>query len=379
VLYRRVEIDTPSSGFQAISGFELTAAVAAGLTKDGIQVPTEVQRAAIPPILEGRHVVVQSGTGTGKTLAYLLPVLQRLGQGSEGRAVCIAPATELAIQVLRVAERYKDPGLNTVALVTQGNQRQQATRLQKSTRLVVGTLSRILEMYAARKLKGVNIVVLDEPEPILGSRDAAYLREVLSRPEPKLQLVFVGATFGAKSEQWIRELMGEDVVRTEVADDPLKTSIQHQYVRVRHQDEKDLALVRFVQDHRCKRAIVFVNQPHLVRHLFRTLSDQNLHPVTVSPDRTKQQCRQALLDFGQSKARVLLTTDSVATGLDVADVEWVMHYELPSSAKAYVHRAGRTGRAGQSGSSVVFVSDAERVSLKRIERELGLTFTAAER
>ncbi len=376
MLYRRVENDTPTSGFESIAGLEVTAAVAAGLAKDGIRAPTEVQLAAIPPILEGRHVVIESGTGTGKTLAYLLPILQRLGKCPEGRAVCMAPATELAIQVLRVAERYKEPGLSTAALVTQGNQRLQVTRLQKSTRLIVGTPERILEMYASRKLKGVNLLVLDEPEPTLASRESTFLREVLSRPDPKLQLVFVGATFGAKSEQWIRELMGEGVVRTRVADDPLKTRIEHYFVRLRHDGEKDLALVRFLQQNHCKRAIVFVNQPNLIRHLYRYLSEQNLLPVTVSQDRNKQQCKQALIDFNQSNARVLLTTDQVATGLDVANVEWVLHYELPSSAKAYVHRAGRTGRAGQAGKSVAFVSDADRVQLKRIERELELTFLA---
>jgi superfamily II DNA/RNA helicase len=379
VLHRRVDNDHPSSGSFCIAGFEVTAAVAAGFVQDGIRVPTAVQLAAIPPILEGRHVVIESGTGTGKTLAYLLPILQQLRQCPERRAVCMAPATELAIQVHRVGERYKEPGLGTAALVTQGNQRLQATRLQKNTRLIVGTPSRVLEMYASRKLKGVNTLILDEPEPILASRESTFLREVLSRPEPKLQLIFVGATFGAKSEQWIRDLMGEGVVRTRVDDDPLKTRIEHCFVHVRHDAEKDLALARFLQQNHCSRAIVFVNQPRLVRHLYRYLDEQNLQPVTVSQERTKQQCKLALSEFNQSKARVLLITDSVATGLDVANVEWVLHYELPSSAKAYVHRAGRTGRAGKAGNSVAFVSDFDRAQLKRIERELELVFLAYRR
>ncbi|HEY5959635.1 MAG TPA: DEAD/DEAH box helicase [Polyangiaceae bacterium] len=373
-----MESNSETPRFESIAGFEVTPAVAAGLRQDRILSPTEVQLAAIGPILEGRHVVIESGTGTGKTLAYLLPVLQRLRLVPETRAVCFAPATELAIQVLRVAERYKQPDLSTVALVTQGNQRLQATRLQKSTRLVVGTPARILEMYQSRKLKGVNIVVLDEPEPILASRDAAYLREVLSRPDPKIQLILAGATFGSQSEQLIGKLTGDSAVRTRIADDPLKSRIEHHYVRIRHENGKDLALARFLQQNHCKRAIVFVNQPNLIRHLYRYLDEQNLSPVTVSQDRTKLQCKQALQDFNLSQAKVLLTTDQVATGLDIADVEWVLHYELPSSAKAYVHRAGRTGRAGKGGKSVIFVSDAERVQMKRIERELDVEFLAMQ-
>jgi superfamily II DNA/RNA helicase len=165
-------------------------------------------------------------------------------------------------------------------------------------------------------------------------------------------------------------------VRTRIEADPLTSNIEHFYVRCRHDGEKDLALARFLQQNHCKRAIVFVNQPNLVRHLYRHLNEQGLKAVTVSQDRSKLQCKDALADFNQAKARVLLTTDQVATGLDVADVEWVLHYELPTSPKAYVHRAGRTGRAGQNGSSVVFVGDADRVQLKRIERELGVEFNA---
>jgi ATP-dependent RNA helicase DeaD len=369
-----VESHRATAGFEVIPGFELTPVVLAGLEQDGIHAPTAVQLAGIAPILEGRHVVVESGTGTGKTLTYLLPLLQRLRQTPDARAVCLAPATELAIQVLRVAERYKEPTISSVALVAQGNQRLQAARLQKSTRLIVGTPSRICEMYRQKKLKGANMVVLDEPEPILATREASYLREVLSRPEPKLQLVFAGATFGVRAEQWIRDLMGESVVRTRVADDPLKSLILHRYVKIRHQGEKDAVLARFIEQKHCARAIVFVHQPNLVRHLYRYLTELGLPTATVSRDRTKQQCKQALLDFKQSRARVLLATDEVATGLDVPEVEWVLHYELPHSAKAYVHRAGRTGRAGKGGNSVVFVGQAEQAPMKRIQSELGIEF-----
>ncbi len=370
VLIWRVPTNAAGSAFETIPGFEVTAAIAAGLAKDRIETPTEVQLAAIAPILEGHHVVIESGTGTGKTLAYLLPVLQKLRQTPECRAVCLAPSTELAMQTYRVTEKYKEPELNALALVSQGGQ-----RLLKSTRLIIGTPARVLEMYESRKLKGVNLLVIDEPEPILGSREATYLREVLSRPEPKVQLILVGATFGVKAEQWIRELMGDAVVRTRVADDPLESRISHYLVKVRNESDKDLGLARFLQEHRCKRAIVFVNQPNLIRHLYRFLDEHKLQPVTVSHDRSKLQCKQALADFNQSKARVLLTTDLVAAGLDVVDVEWVLHYELPTSAQAYVHRAGRTGRAGNTGTSVVFVGDQDRTQLNLLKRDLGFEFS----
>ena len=379
MLYRSVETTATAVDFASIPGLELTEMISSALTKDGITVPTEAQQLAFAPILQGRNSVIESGTGTGKTLAYLLPILQKLRHDPQSRAVCFAPATELAVQTLRVCERYKDPAIATAALVAMGNQRAQAIRLQKSTRIIVGTVARILEMYQRRKLKGVNIVVLDEPEPLLASRESDYLREVLSRPDPKLQLVLVGATFGANSERFISDIMGSEVVRTVAKSDPLRNLIAHQSIRARNDGEKDHLLARFIEQQRCARAIVFVNQPNLVRHLFRYLNEQNIPTASLSHERSKLQCEQAIREFAIGKVTVLLTTDRAATGLDVPGVDWVLHFELPNSAKAYVHRAGRTGRAGRAGSSVIFFSAAEIAALRKLENGLGLTFSPSER
>lgn len=366
-------------GFEAIEGLEVTPEMSAAFKKDAIVSPTAIQSAAIPPILSGQHVVIHSGTGTGKTLCYLLPILQLLRQIKGRRTVCLAPAAELAVQTLRVAERYKAPGLNTAGLISGGNQRQQQTRLQKSTQLIVGTPGRIMEMYAQRKLKGVTTMVLDEAEPILGGKDADYLAEILSRPDPKVQLIFAAATFGLRAERFIADHMGNEPARPAVKDNPLQSQIEHSSVRVAHESGRDQELARFIEKNKCKRVIVFVNQPNLLRHLYRYLSDQGLKPVTVSPERAKQQNRQALIDFEHSRARVLLTTDSAATGLDIVDVGWVVHYELPSSAEAYVHRAGRTGRAGRQGQSVVLLADTQRARLSKMADQLEIDFLVRER
>lgn len=361
------------SDFESLPGFVLRDEIARCFVEDGITTPSEAQRAAFEPILLGRHVVVDSATGTGKTLAYLLPLLQRLNDSSEGRVVCLAPAAELAVQTLHVADRYKPKDLATGALVGGGNQKKQKDRVTKSTRLVVGTPGRVLEMIAERKLKGITTVVLDEPEPILAGKDAAFLREVLSRP-PRPQLVVVGATFGQNAADFVARLMGDDFVRTETHDNPLVTRIRHSLMRVRDAGDRDLQLCRFLQAEKARRAIVYVNQSHLIRHVYRFLEEDGVRTVTLSQDRTKDQCKQALRLFAQGDAEVLLTTDRAATGIDIADVPWVIHYELPHSTQAYVHRAGRTGRAGKDGHSIALVGDQERIVLKRLERDLGLEF-----
>lgn len=364
-----------SADFSSLPGFLLTPERQRGFEADGIVAPSEPQQAAFEPILAGKHVVISAATGTGKTLAYLLPLLHRLESDPGERVVCLAPAAELAIQTLRVAERYKPESLECTSLVSGGNAKKQQDRLQKSTRLMTGTVGRVLELIAARKLRGVTTFVLDEPEPILANQDAAFLLEVLSRP-PRPQIVVAGATFGQKSEQLIQRLMSEKLVRIAAEDDPLRTRIHHALIGVRDAGDRDLQLERLLEREQVKRAVVYVNQAHLIRHVFRLLSDAGMRVASVSQDRTKDQCKQALREFGAGEVHVLITTDSAAQGMDVKDVEMVVHYELPRSDQAYVHRAGRTGRAGKEGRSVLLVTNDERGGVRKLEKSLNIEFEA---
>lgn len=356
----------------AFAPIHLTSTIERALQNDHITEPSAIQRAAAEPILAGSSVVLQSGTGTGKTLAYLLPVLQRLNERTTQRAVIVTPSAELSIQVANIARRYKEPDIQVATVVAGGNPRQE--RLQKSTHLVVGTAGRILELYSERKLKGVTVMVIDEPDPILVGNTPAYLREILSRPEPKVQLIVVGATVGQKTEALIQDVLGEQASRVHVENTPTNTRITHHFVRVDPQ-AREVALARFLNTLEGERAIVFVNQPQRFRHLYRYLSEHGYRPVTVNGERTKQQRRDALDAFKVGKARVLLVSDAAARGIDIPSVDWVVHYESATSAPGYVHRAGRTGRAGHYGTSVALVTPEELATLKGFARELGIQCT----
>lgn len=352
------------------AGVPLTELQVAALREDGISEPTPCQRAAMGVILAGQHCVLQSGTGTGKTLAYLLPVLQKLAAAPTGRTVIVAPSAELAIQILNVARRYKETSVSVAGVVAGGNQKKTKDRLQKSTRLVVGSPGRILELFSERKLKGVTTLVLDEPDPILVGDTPRALSEILSRPEPKVQLVVVGATLGPKTEKLLADVTGEQAVRVSIeADAPLQNQILHYFVPV-DGVQREVDLLRFIERQACEQAIVFVSDPRHAGHLFRYLTERERRPVTLSDERTKQQRRAALDAFSAGKASVLVTTDAAARGIDVPAIDWVLHYGLPSSAPAYVHRAGRTGRAGRSGTSVSFVTGRELPILQSFAKQL---------
>ncbi len=361
----------PLPAFEAIAGLTVTERMASALEANGVLEPTPVQKEAIGPVLEGRHVVIHSGTGTGKTLAYLLPVLQRLRENDGHRAVVFAPGAELAMQTLRVADAVRDEALSTAPAVSTSSQRRQRERLTKSTRLVVGTPDRLIELFRDGKLKGVRTIVLDELDPILASPGTAFFDELLARSEPKVQLVVATATLGERAEAFVARWM-PDVVRVHPAIDPLRDAITHRVVRVPRGQGREVALARFVQEHRCRSALVFVSDPQQQSHLYRYLQDHGHSVVTVGREGTKAQRQRGLDAFRRGEARILLTSDAVARGLDVPEVAWVLHYDLPPSAQAYVHRAGRTGRAGRSGTSVLFVDPTALGALKRLAKELDL-------
>jgi ATP-dependent RNA helicase DeaD len=332
-----------------------------------------VQAQAIGAALEGRHVVMHSGTGTGKTLAYLLPVLQLLKENPDFRAVVFAPGPELAMQTLRVANAYRDPSVITGAAISTTNKRRQRKKITRGTRLIVGTPGRLLTMFEEGKLKGVRLMVFDELDPILASRRAEFLHELLSRSEPKRQLLVATATLGDRSEAFIERFMA-DGLRISTSERTLELAISHHVVRVPSGRAKDVALARFIQENRCRRVIVFATEPRLHSHLYHYLIERDLTVARVTLEGSKGQREQGLRAFREGRARVLLTTDAIARGIDFHEVDWVLHYDLPKPPEGYVHRAGRTGRAGKTGHSVVFADARMHGALRRLSERLDLEF-----
>lgn len=359
-----------------IDGLTLTEPLGLALAELGIERPTPVQERALAPILAGRHVVLHSGTGTGKTLAYLLPLLQQL-RDTDGRVAVIAPGAELAMQVVRVANAVKDPDITVGGAVSTSNLKRQRKRVTRSTKLVVGTPERIADLLQRGTLKGVRTLVLDELDPILASRAGPTLTALLSRSEPKFQLIVATATLSPRSNAFFERFL-PDAVRVEGPDAPLRDNIAHCTVRVPRRTGREVVLARFLRENKCERAMVFATDARVQSHLYSFLTGHNLSTATLTRQGTKQQRQAALAAFRRGDARVLLLTDATARGLDVPDVGWVIHYDLPSSSQAYAHRAGRTGRAGRRGWSIVLVDSTDGDALRRVERRIGVRLSPFE-
>ena len=350
----------------------VTPAIEHAMAADGITTATQVQALSFAPIAAGKNVVLHSGTGTGKTLAYLLPMLQRLRQ-EEGRAVVIAPGVELAMQTMRVANAYKNPEFKIAAAVATTNKKRQNKRIQKSTRLVVGTTDRVAELLLSGKLKGTRFLALDEIDPILNARGFEVVLDRLLRSHSPLQVVVASATLSERARSFIDQFAPQALVVRDL-NTPIKEAISHHTVRVSGRLNKNTTIVRFVQQN-SGQTIIFSSDMNQQSRLFHELTAQHIATVTVSRQRTKQQRQAGIQAFRAAKARVLLTDDASGQGLDIPRVAFVLHHDVPRSLAAYVHRAGRTGRAGHRGLSVLFVEDSARGALRRIAAGLDTPIT----
>lgn len=359
----------------ALDGLSLTPHLQAALLQHRIAAPTAIQVVAIPPVLAQRQVAIRSGTGTGKTLAYALPLLQHAASDPAYRAVIMAPTPELALQILRTIEAFKEPHVTALGLTGGGNVARQQDRLKKHPQILVGTPGRLLQLIVAKKIKTAQIkaLVLDEVDEILSEGNDELLREIASRPECQPQWLCASATFGPRALSFMQACMAQDTVQAHVEEAPLIKQIRH--IRVPYsQQRKDLALLSLLDKHHIKRAIIFVNRIAHVGHLFRGLSEAGLPVATISGERGKHERERAMRALRNGESCLLVATDGAARGLDISELDWVIHYEMARDVTTYVHRAGRTGRAGRQGTSLAMVAADQQHVMRQCEQQLGIKF-----
>jgi ATP-dependent RNA helicase RhlE len=358
------------------SDLGLAAPILKALQSEGYDTPTVIQAQAIPVALAGRDVLGIAQTGTGKTAAFALPILHRLATDPRApqrrgcRALILSPTRELASQIADSFQSYgRYVGL-TLAVVLGGvGHRAQAHRLARGVDVLVATPGRLIDHLADGNvvLSGTEVLVLDEADQMLDLGFLPPIRRIVSHLAAKRQSLFFSATMPREIGKLAEELLHEPA---RISAAPVATPVERIEQRVIHVESqhKLSLLVQLIGDQHMSRALVFTRTKRGADRVARHLDGAGIRVAAIHGNKSQPQRRHALADFRAAKVRVLVATDIAARGIDIDGVSHVVNYELPDVAESYVHRIGRTARAGAEGIAISLCGADERTQLRDIER-----------
>jgi ATP-dependent RNA helicase RhlE len=354
---------------------ELLRAVA----DSGYDTPTPVQREAIPVVLAGRDLMAGAQTGTGKTAAFVLPILQRLHAAPASvdrravRALVLVPTRELALQVEESVRTYgAHVPLRSVVVYGGASLPDQVRELEAGAEIVVATPGRLLDLVWRGTIDfgSVEFLVLDEADRMLDMGFIDDIRTIISLLPQERQSLLFSATFPDGLRRLIKTLMRDPATIQVTPRNSATTQVEHVVVRV-EDDQKRAVLSRLVRGGRVSSALVFVRTKHGADRLTGQLVRDGVRVATIHGNRAQSQRIAALDDFKAGRVSVLVATEVAARGIDIDALPHVINYDLPRSAEDYVHRIGRTGRAGAEGIAISLVSEKELPQLREIEQLVG--------
>lgn len=340
------------------------------LTKLKFTEPTPIQEKSIPTAIEGKDLMGIAETGTGKTLAFGIPMIQRLLQG-KGVGLVVLPTRELALQVREVLHKLGGPlGLKTVVLIGGANIGRQIREIKQRPDIIIGTPGRIIDHLNQRTLvlSGIKMLVLDEADRMLDMGFAPQLRRIMQFVPTERQTMLFSATMPPEIVEMTRAFMKLPVQIEIAAPGTAASTVTHE-VFILAREQKGQLLQKLLSDYRGS-VLVFMRTKFSAKKVCRDLKHARQSVAELHSNRTPGQRRDAMEGFKNGRYRVLVATDIAARGIDVTNIELVINYDLPEQAGDYVHRIGRTGRAGTHGHAISFVTPDQRGDLKQIEKFL---------
>ena len=370
---------TPDTLPMAFAQLQLAAPLARAVAEMGYTSMTPIQAQAIPVVLQGRDVMGAAQTGTGKTAAFALPLLQRIMKHENSstsparhpvRALVLLPTRELADQVAQQVKLYaKHTNLRSAVVFGGMDMKPQTLELKKGVEVLVATPGRLLDHIEAKNavLNQVEYVVLDEADRMLDIGFLPDLQRILSYlPKQRITLLF-SATFSSEIKRLASSYL-QDPVTIEVARSNATASTVEQHFYSVGDDDKRHALHQILKQRGMKQAFVFVNSKLGCARLARSLEHEGLKTTALHGDKSQDERLKALDSFKKGEVDLLVCTDVAARGLDIKDVPAVFNFDVPFNAEDYVHRIGRTGRAGAAGLAVTFVSKSDARLVGDIEK-----------
>ncbi len=339
--------------------------------------PTEIQAKAIPQVLDQRDVLGCAQTGTGKTAAFAIPIIQRIHEMSDGQyrhddiqALIVTPTRELAIQIdenIREYSKYTD--LKHAVIFGGVKQGRQVEQLQRGVHILTATPGRLLDLVEQRyiDLSRIKVLVLDEADRMLDMGFINDIRKILRLVPKERQSLFFSATMPDNIKQLSQTIL-RNPIRVEVTPVSSTAETVDQRVYYTNRSDKNALLLHILQNRDMDQVLLFSRTKHGADRIVRNLKKKNISAQAIHGDKAQNQRQKALSQFKDGRVRVLVATDIAARGIDIQKLEYVINYDIPNVPETYVHRIGRSGRAGEAGIAISICEPEENVHMRDVEK-----------
>lgn len=356
---------------------EIIEPIIKALKEEKYSVPTSIQERAIPHILNRKDVLGSAQTGTGKTAAFAIPILQHLFLDHQGNnsphkinALIITPTRELAIQIAESFSTYgKYTGIKNTVIFGGVNQGAQTNALKRGVDILVATPGRLLDLMDQGfiRLKDVEYFVLDEADRMLDMGFINDIKKIIAKLPGKRQSLFFSATMPNKIVELSRKILNNPI-KIEVSPVSSTAETIQQYLYYTNKTSKNDLLLDILKDKRIDQVLLFSRTKHGADRIVRNLQKQKIKTAAIHGDKAQNQRQKVLKQFKEGEIRVLVATDIAARGIDIDKLKYVINYDIPNIAETYVHRIGRSGRAGDEGVSISICEPEENAFIKDIEK-----------
>lgn len=344
-----------------------------GLLKENISSPTDIQDKAIPLILDNKDIVGQSETGTGKTLAFLLPLFEKIDtQSKDLQYIILSPTHELCVQIqneIKKLAKNSQIDVRSNLIIGNVNIKRQIENLKEKPHIIVGSSGRILELIGKRKIKCHNVkcIVIDEADKMLNKHNIDNVKKVIKSALRDTQILMFSATITENTLELGNEILkNPEIVRIKTKE-IVNSDISHIYFECEYRD-KIKYIRKIISSVNPKRAILFINSGFDVENLVEKLNFHSIKTVGLHGKSLKLERKKAIDDFAKGKANILISTDMSARGLDIKDVTHIINFDIPDNPKDYLHRVGRAGRAGEKGVAISLISEREKQFIDRFQK-----------
>lgn len=361
------------------SDYNISSSIKDNLKQLGFIRPTDIQFKAIPPVLRGEDVLAVAQTGTGKTAAFAIPVIDKIHQYKTSKrstgikCIVMVPTRELALQIGAVFTSLSRHTKVVIYTLHGGiEQEMQIKKIQDGIDILIATPGRMFDLINQKviRLEKVSTLILDEADQMLDLgfiEDIKYVKKMLTS---KHQTLFFSATINPEIKKLAFSQVKTSAIRIQVSpEDPVSRNVTH-FVMFVEMDDKRLYLEKFITDHPESRILVFVRTKVRAERVAKAMERVNISTLTIHSEKDQAQRNAAMTAFKTGSVRILIATDISARGIDIPDIHFVINYDLPEKTENYIHRIGRTGRGTKKGSALSFCSTEERPLLKEIEQLL---------